>query len=130
MKPPPRLTITDAKDMPYAELLDAAYDLVNQYAVPEEPETMDARVDRLERSLDELPDIYAWLLQLESWFDHWADLYAAQFNQRSLEYKQMRERRDAMAKAASAAKLRYEGASRVLTKIMNFEVENRMPRSR
>lgn len=127
---PPRLTIADAKAMPYADLLDAAYGLVDQYAVPEEQETTDQRVERLERSLDELPDIYAWLLQLESWFDHWADLYAAQFNQRSLEYKQMRERRDAMQKAASAAKLRYEGASRVLTKIMNFEVENRMPRSR
>ena len=127
---PQRLTITDAKDLPFEKLLDSAYGLINDYAVPLEGEPTQIRIDRLERSLDELPDIYAWLLQLESWFDHWADMYASQFGFKSLEYKQMRERRDAMSKAASAAKLRYEGASRVLTKVMAFEVEPRMPRSR
>ena len=130
MPPPRRLTIADAKDLPFEELLDSAYGLMRQYSVPSENEPVHVRIERLERSLDELPDIYAWLLQLESWFDHWADLYAAQFNLKSLEYKQMRERRDAMSKAASAAKLRYEGASRVLTKIMAFEFEPKMPRSR
>lgn len=126
---PRRLTIATAKDLPFEDLIEQAHGLIEPYAVPTEGEANAARLTRLERALDELPDIYSWLQQLESYFDHWTDFNASQHGIKSLEYKSMRERRDAMERAASAAKLRYEGASRVLTRIMNFDPQG-MPRSR
>lgn len=125
-----KLTIAEARDLPYEDLLSRAHGLVEGYSVPQEDEAAADRMERLERTLDELPDVYSWLMQLESWFDHWTDLYATQFGLRSTEYKQMRERRDAMERAAKAAKLRYEGASRVLTRMLAFDEASRMPHGR
>lgn len=125
---PTRLTIAQARDLPFQDLLEAVDALIEPYAVPSGEMRME-QTARIERTLDELPDIYRWVLQLESFFDHWTDAFKDQFGQNSTEFKQMRERRDAMARMASAAKMRYEGASRLLTKLLEFSEEG-MPRSR
>lgn len=124
----PKLTIAQARDLPFEDLIERADALIADYA-PGETETQEEKIQRLSCTLDEMPEIYRWLLTLQSWFDHWTDAYADQFGQRSREYKQMRERRDAMERAAKAAKSRYEGASRVVTIVQGFDPTG-MPRGR
>lgn len=129
----PRLTIDTAKSMDFVDLVAAAHDLVKPYEAPASGlETEGERLARLERTLDELPDIYGWFLQLESFFDHWTDFWAGQegTGKDAMQYKAMRQKRDAMERAASAAKLRYQGGSRVISKILGFDEESNMPRGR
>lgn len=128
-----RLTLDTAKDMPYDQLIQKAYDLLAVYEAPE-AETPSELDRRISQTLDQLPDLYAWFNQLHAWFSHWADFY---YNKEqsgcgpsSLEYKGMKNKRDAMEKLASSAKLRYEGTSRRLTQLMGRDEEARMPRGR
>lgn len=125
----PRLTLEHAKKLDFQELSDAAYAMLTPYEAKSEetPEELDRRISR---TLDELPDIYAWLLQLHAYCDHWTEWAANQFNMKSLEYKGWRIKRDLMENVARAAKLRYEGTSRRLTQIKDHDDEARMPRGR
>lgn len=126
-----RTTITnaEARDLDHQELITRVDAILSQYDKPNEPETEQARVERLSRTIDEMPEIYRWLLGLQSWFDHWADAMKDQFNANSKEYKRNRQRRDFFEKAASAAKQRYEAASRLITIMTSFDTTG-MPRSR
>lgn len=124
-----RLTVDDARHMPYADLLEAGYSILAEFEAPEleTPAELDRRISK---TLDQLPDIYAWFRQCQSYFDHWTDFMMNQHGGKDLEYKSMRQRRDAMEQMASAAKLRYEGTSRRLTQIHGAQEESRMPRGR
>lgn len=128
-----RLTIDQARHLDFKDLLEAGYALLQPFEAPdmETPNDLDKRISK---TLDELPDIYAWFNQLHAWFDHWADFYynkeASGAGPSSLEYKTMRQKRDAMKQLASSAKLRYEGTSRRLTQIQSHEHEAGMPRTR
>jgi hypothetical protein len=124
-----QLTIAEARDMPFEDLLSRADALIAKYSKPNDGETGGQRIQRLTMTLEECPDIYRWLQTLRSFFDHWTDAYADQFGMKSTHYKQMRERRDAMEYMASAAKMRYEAASREITVLQGFD-ETGMPRSR
>lgn len=123
-----RLTLDDAKDLDFKDLLERGYDILAEYEAPdmETPQMLETRISK---TLDELPDVYAWFLQLHAWFDHWSDFYYRQ-DKTGLEYKGFRQRRDALEKLAGAAKLRYEGTSRRLTQILGSQEETRMPRTR
>ncbi len=125
----PKLTIAEARDLPFEDLIMRADEIIESYA-PAQNESEPERIERLSRTVDEMPDIYRWFLTLHSFFDHWTDAYSDQFGNRDTRYKQMRERRDAMERAASAAKMRYQGSSRVITVILGHEDEGSMPRTR
>lgn len=114
--------------MPFEELIVEADRLIGQYEAPEF-ETEPDQVKRISKTIDEMPDVYRWFLTLQSYFDHWTDAYADQFGMKSMEYKAQRERRDAMERAASAAKKRYDGASRLITIITGFDAD-KMPKGR
>lgn len=124
-----KLTVARAQELSFQDLLEECDALVERFEKPEHPETREDQLKRLSSTLDEVPDIYRWFLTLESYFAHWADAYADQFTNKSIEFKKMRQKRDAMENAAKAAKLRYEGASRLLTLEMGFD-ESGMPRGR
>lgn len=124
-----RLTLDQARHLDFDDLSKAAYGLLDPYEASdmETPGELDQRIGK---TLDELPDIYAWLLQLHAYFDHWAEFNMNQYGAKNLDYKQMRIKRDLMENCAKAAKLRYEGTSRRLTQIKDHDDESRMPRGR
>ncbi len=124
-----RLTLDSARVMPFEELSTTMYGLLVPYeaAEVETPTMLEARIGK---TFDELPDIYAWMLQLHAYFDHWTEWQANQYGMKSLEYKEFRIKRDLAENVARAAKLRYEGTSRRLTQISAHDVETRMPRGR
>lgn len=115
----PKLTIDEARHMDYQELVERADALIADYEAPGGNESGDEADARLGRTIDELPDLYRWFLTLHSYFIHWTDAHAEIYGGRSKEYKAMRNRRDAMENASRAAKLRYEGASRLITIRLN-----------
>lgn len=124
-----KLTIAKARDLAFQDLIEECDKLLEPYEKPDAGETKKLQLARLSLTLDEVPDLYRWFLTLESWFSHWADAHGDQYGPRSIEFKKMRQKRDAMENAAKAAKLRYEGASRLLTMEMGF-AEDGMPTSR
>lgn len=124
-----KLTIDRARELPFQDLVEECDTLTERYAKPDGPETKEEQLERLSTTLDEVPDLYRWFLTLESYFSHWADANMDQHGKGSIEFKKMRQKRDAMENAAKAAKLRYEGASRLLTLEMGFD-DSGMPRSR
>lgn len=126
----PRLTIDDARHLDYKDLTERVYSLMEPFEAPEGMESETELEARISKTLDQLPDIYAWLNQLHAWFDHWTDFYYQQHGRNDLDYKVYREKRDMLEKAASSAKLRYEGTSRRLTQLLGAHDESRMPRSR
>lgn len=115
--------------MGFEELSVTMYGLLVPYEAAE-IETPAMLETRIGKTLDELPDIYAWMLQLHAYFDHWTEWHMNQYGQKSLEYKEYRIKRDLAENVARAAKLRYEGTSRRLTQIRDHEAETRMPRGR
>jgi hypothetical protein len=123
------LTVARAKDLAFQDLVEESFALLGPFEKPEGPESKEQQLERLSRTLDEIPDIYGWLLTLHSYFSHWTDAWGDQYGTRSSEFKMMRQKRDAMENAAKAAKLRYEGASRLLTLEMGFDSTG-MPTSR
>lgn len=129
MSQQPKLTVIRAQALPFQDLLEQCDALVERFEKPAHPETKEEQLERLSTTLDEIPDIYRWFVTLESYFAHWADANADQYGPRSIEFKKMRQKRDAMENMAKAAKLRYEGASRLLTLEMGFD-ESGMPRGR
>lgn len=124
-----KLTVARAQELTFQDLVEECDALLEKYAKPDDPETKEEQLKRLERTLDEVPDLYRWFLTLESYFAHWADANMEQYGKTSMDFKKMRQKRDAMENAAKAAKLRYEGASRLLTLEMGFD-ESGMPRGR
>lgn len=126
---PPKLTVVEARDMPFEDLIEKADALVEEYSKPD-VETPDQERERIGRTLDEMPDIYRWFLTLQSWFGHWADAYSDQYGTKSVEFRAMRQRRDAMENAARSAKLRYDGASRRVTLILDDQQAASLPRGR
>jgi hypothetical protein len=124
------LTVDMARHMSFNDLNREIYALIEPYEAPAEPESAETREARLSRTFDQLPDVYAWILQLHAYFDHWTDSFKVQFGGQDVNYKQMRQKRDMCERAASAAKLRYEAASRRMTQLERFEDESRMARTR
>lgn len=125
---PKRLTISNARTMDYEDFVEALDALMEPYTPPSS-ETQKEKIDRLSRTIDETPTVYRWFRQLQSYFDHWTDAAGDMNGTRSIEFKMMRQRRDACDNAASAAKKIYEGASRLITVIEGFD-EQGLPRSR
>jgi hypothetical protein len=124
-----RLTVSSARELDFEDLIRTCDELLVQYDVPESMETPDQEFARLSKTIDETPDLYRFFLTLQSYFDHWTDAAADMYGMKSIDYKFMRERRDAMERMASAAKRRYEGASRMITLRENFDPTG-MPRTR
>jgi hypothetical protein len=124
-----RLTLHEARAMPFEELLVHTYEQLERYEAPE-VETTDEREARIDRTLDECADLYGWFNQLWSYFDHWTDAQAQTFGLKTFEYKGMRQKRDMFEKAASSAKRRWEGASRMVTQASRHEDEASTPRHR
>ncbi len=124
-----RLTLDMARVMNFDELSKTMYGLLEPFEAAE-IETPSMLETRIGKTLDELPDIYAWMLQLHAFFDHWVEWQGNQYGMKSLEYKEYRIKRDLAENVAKAAKLRYEGTSRRLTQISAHEAESRMPRGR
>lgn len=125
-----RVTVDMARRMTYSELDAHVFGMLTEFEAPEGDETTQQLEARLDRTLDRCPDVYAWALQLQAYFDHWTDVYAEQFGQRGMEYKGSRERRDLCKSAASAAKMRYDGASRRITQLQRHEEASRMRHTR
>jgi hypothetical protein len=124
-----RLTLDEARHLDFGDLSARAYAILADYECSgaETPNELESRISR---TLDELPDLYAWFLQLHAFFDHWTEWNANQHGMKALEYKEMRIKRDLMENVAKAAKLRYEATSRRLTQTMASQEETRMPRGR
>lgn len=114
--------------MEYTTLCQRVYKMLEVFEAPE-MESHEDLEKRISQTLDQLPDVYAWLNQLHAWFDHWADFYYKQ-DKTGLDYKSYRQKRDMLESAASSAKLRYEGTSRRLTQLLGAQEETRMPRGR
>jgi hypothetical protein len=126
---PKRLTVNNARTLEYGDFIEALDATMEPYTPPD-LETQKEKIDRLSRTIDEMPQVYRWFLQLHAYFDHWTDAQAhIEGGTRGIEYKMLRQRRDACEHAASAAKRIYEGASRLITVIESFD-ETGMPRSR
>lgn len=123
------ITNQDARDLPHEDLMARVEALLSQYDAPTQPEEQADRIARLSRTIDEMPEIYRWLLELQSWMDHWTDAINDQMGTKDRRYKTMRQRRDFFEKMASAAKQRYEAASRLITIIQGFDPTG-MPRQR
>lgn len=123
-----RLTPARAAELPMEDLIEQVETLFLPYS-PTEGETGGQEHARLSRTLDEAPELYRWLLQCWSHFDHWTDAQAEMWGRGDNRYKAMRERRDLFEKQASAMKLRYEAASRLITLKASFD-ESGMPRQR
>ena len=125
------ITNQEALTIEHGEILERVDALLAEYDSPPmgTAETESARLTRLSRTIDEMPEIYRWLVGLWSTCDHWTDAMADQFGMKDHNYKKMRERRDLFEKMASAAKMRYESASRVITILSGFDPTG-MPRSR
>jgi hypothetical protein len=125
-----RLTIDTAKHMDAQTLTESVYGLLEPYEMHQDLETEAETEHRIAKTLDEVPDLYAWFLTLHAYFDHWTDAFKELYGQQDTRYKAMRQKRDLCEKAASAAKLRYEGTSRRLTQMTSHREETNMLRSR
>ena len=126
-----RLTLDDCKTMDFEVLMRQIYGVLDRYAAPEgRPETEEQLAARISLTLDELPDVYTWLRSLWSYFAHWTSGFEQIHGRNSDEYKDMIIRRDALEKAASAAKLRYDGTSRRLTQVLAAAEEAGLRHSR
>lgn len=124
-----RLTVSAARELDFEDLVALCDKILEPYDAPTGVETPKEQMDRFGRTIDQTPDLYRFFLSLQSYFDHWTDQAAHQHGMKGPEYKGMRERRDAMERFASAAKRRYEGASRMITLRENFDPSG-MPRTR
>lgn len=121
---------TEVRDLDHEELMARLNALLAAYDSPEGGAELQAdKIARLSRTIDEMPEIYRWLISLHSWLDHWTDAMADQYGRNANEYKKHRQRRDLLEKMASVAKMRYESASRTITRLTAFD-ESGMPRSR
>lgn len=125
-----RLTVDKARQMTFSELNEAVYGMVEEYAQRHEQETVKERDARIGRTLDGAPDVYAWILTLHAYFDHWTDVAADQFGRGDIQYKIYRQKRDLCENAAKAMKLRYDGASRRITQLEAHQEAAGMGRGR
>lgn len=119
----------DARQMPHADLEEALDALLAEYDPPSEPETQGQQVQRLTRTIDEMPGMYRYMVQLWSYLDNVADSFGIAYGTKDAVYKAARQRRDLLDKYTSAAKLRYEAASRIITVMTSFDA-NGMPTTR
>ena len=111
------------------EFWDYVWNLADPF-MAQSNETVDDLSERLTLSIDKLPDLYLWLLQVRSWYAVEADAVAELHGQRSLEARLARDRRDAAEDAAKAFKVRYEGASRRITILLAEREQAEMRSSR
>lgn len=124
----PRLSLDDAREKSFEELVTATEEILAEYD-PADIEPPMTKVHRINRTLDEMPAIYRWLLQLEAWCDHWKQNYEKTDGRASLNYRKFRQRQDFFESMASAAKMRYESASRRITTDTAYDPTG-MPRTR
>jgi hypothetical protein len=123
-----QLTLDDLQKMEHEHLLEKIEGVLADYDRPQ-LENQQQKMLRVGRTIDEMPEIYRWFMQLWSFCDHWTDELGRMFGTKAEQYKDMRQRRDLMEKAASTAKMRYESASRLVTLEMSFDPTG-MPRQR
>jgi len=122
------LTIDDARKLDHEDLIERCEAILSVYDPPE-VETQAQKIERLSLTIDEIPQVYRWFLQLWSYFSHWTQGYAEVYGLRDHQTERLRQRRDLFDKMASAAKQRYEGASRLITVMESFDPTG-LPRQR
>lgn len=124
-----RLTIVTAESLDQGSLAAVCSALLAEYDSPDDPENRMMRLARVSRTIEEMPAIYRWFLELRSRYDAMADETKEQFGQGHVSYKTCRQKRDLFENFARAARMRYEAASRLITVEQGFDPEE-MPTHR
>lgn len=124
-----RLTVDQIRTLGMFDLLRHFDALMEPYQVREN-ETQDETRDRVSRTIDQGPDVYAWFGRIHAIFDWLTDRTKELEGAGSALYKEARQRRDAAEAARSDIKMRYQGASRLVTLWTGIEEEARMPKRR
>lgn len=89
----------------------------------ESPEVLQ---ERLRRTLDKAPPLYAFLSAGESYLAYWTDMAANMDGTTSQRYKDLKNKRDTCERLGRAVKLFYESASRRITLLIDVqEYQNR-----
>ena len=122
------LTIDDARKLDHEDLIERCEAILSTYDPPE-VETQAQKIERLSLTIDEIPQVYRWFLQLESYFEHWTAGGSVMWGQSDRDTKRFRQRKELFKSMASAAKQRYEGASRLVTVMESFDPTG-LPRQR
>lgn len=117
-----RLTILNVESLEFGVLVDVCESTLADYD-KQEGENSSLWRARISRTIEEMPAVYRWFLTLHARYDHSTDGAAAQFGLKHPSYKQQRQRRDLLKDMASAAKMRYEAASRAITMEASFDPE-------
>lgn len=124
-----RISSHDLRNITMFDLLDHIDAMMQPYEA-KQGETRDEKLDRWSRTLDEMPDVYAWFNHCFAVFDWLTDRCKELYGQSDSRYREARQRRDASERAASSAKLRYQGASREITLALGVADEAQMTRHR
>ena len=124
-----RISSRDLQDITMFDLLGHIDQMLEPYA-SKQGETKDQQLDRWSRTLDEIPDVYAWFNHMFGIYDWLTDRCKELYGQSDSRYREARQRRDAAERAASSAKLRYQGASREITITIGVTDEAQMSRHR
>lgn len=119
-----RLSLKDIQKLTMMDWLVHVDFVLSPYEA-KEGEDEEARLARYDRILDEMPDIYAWFTQCRAVFDWLTDRNKELYGQSDMRYKEARQRRDSAKDAIESAKLRYQGASRSLTVILDKKDEQK-----
>jgi hypothetical protein len=126
---PKRISTHELRNITMFDFLEHIESMMSPYEA-KQGESKDQRMDRWSRTLDEMPDIYAWFNHCFAVFDWLTDRCKELYGQSDSRYREARQRRDAAEKAASSAKLRYQGASRQITIAIGVADEAQMSRHR
>jgi len=127
---PPMPTRAEAAEAEHEYLLDRSEAILAWYDRPKGLETKAQQMDRINRTLDEIPQVFRWFLVLESLCDERADFFAQLgTGAKNPGYKRNRQRRDLFKSMAKAAQIRYEAASRLITTEISFDPTG-VPRTR
>ena len=125
----PPLSLQRLKDTTVHELIEHFDEILAPYAIGANV-TPDERMAIANRTIAEMPDIYAWANTVHTYFDWLTDREAQLENMKSPLYKEARQRRDAAERIASVCKMKYQAASRLVTIRMHEDEEKDMPRTR
>lgn len=110
------MNIPSLRTMAFTEMMDEFGKMIEDArfeAGPDEHEVL--LQERLRRTLDKAPPLYAFFLEATSYLSYWTDMAANLSSQTSDKYKDMRNKRDAAERLSKAVKLYYESASRRIT---------------
>lgn len=108
----------------FLEILDLKFEDLAEYCegllrpFEAEPDESPIQLDaRLNKSIDELPDVYTWFMSLFHRQVNATESVSLVHGVRSAQFKKERVKKDFLEDMARAAKLRYDGASRRITRI-------------